>query len=186
MDSIGDFTLVKESPCEINGYGEPKTIVPKIWLRGDHFVYPSGSKSEIENLTSEKAPPPENVENSTWVRIPFSKILFSNGKYAFLINFPIFIYTVLSITILCLIFSSTQRSSWICKEEILRFTWWGDRYKFRYGWGWSFEVSSTETTIGVMYYLYENTFHIASTKLAWYWWCSFQKTSEAENIGIKL
>lgn len=82
MNSVGSFTLVKESPCEENEYCEPKTIVPKVWLRLDHFLYPSGSKSEIESLISNRSLPPDDVKNSTWVKIPYSKIIFSNGNYA--------------------------------------------------------------------------------------------------------
>lgn len=77
MDSpgIAEYLLLKEEPCELNDYGTPKTIVAKSWVQGKFFFYPFLEGPALYDCLINKVLPDDK-----WMRVPYSKIIFSHGK----------------------------------------------------------------------------------------------------------
>ncbi|XP_065224077.1 uncharacterized protein LOC135848184 isoform X2 [Planococcus citri] len=74
---LGEYVLLKESPCEENDFQSPSTTVHKSWIdpKENSFYWPPGSTVVISNLMANHTPPEPG-----WAKIPYSKILFHNDR----------------------------------------------------------------------------------------------------------
>lgn len=111
-ESLGKYVLLTEAACQENDFKEGAiTIVLKNWMKEEdkEFFSPPGSTVHITNLLLEEVP-----SDPSWVRVPYSKILFSSGNN--FLEFTFFVTCLSGVRFSYCVYLC-NRSPWPCFEE---------------------------------------------------------------------